>query len=189
MKNLNVLFFVMIALALMMSCGSSPKQQQQQEPSNTIPAWVAELPPENAFWGIGIAKLQNDSLAMQTAASRARRDVAEQISIQVQGMLTDYARESGLADSSRSIQSIENIGRDLININLSGAVPNARERVQDGTWWVRVEVSKDNVKKDVNSIINHEMAAFAEFEADRAIRLLDAQLDKFQSKPTPRSED
>jgi hypothetical protein len=154
-----------------------------------MPAWAAEFPPDNVFWGIGLAKLQNDSLAMQTATSRARRDVAAQISIQVQGMLTDYARESGLADSSRSIQSIENIGRDLINLNLSGASPNARERAQDGTWWVRVEISKDNVKKDVNSIINHEMAAFAEFEAERAIRLLDAQLDKLQSRPTPRSVD
>ena len=126
---------------------------------------------------------------MQTATSRARRDVAEQISVQVQGMLTDYARESGLVDDSRSIQSIENIGRDLININLAGAVPNQRDQMPDGTWWIRVSVSKADARREINSVINHEMADFAEFQAERALQMLDSQMDRLQSRPTPRSAD
>ena len=188
MKNINVLIIAIFLVAITLGCGSSPAQQETHGPMN-VPAWINELPPQDVFWGIGTAQLQNQTLAWQAATSRARRDIAEQISVQVQGMLTDYARESGLADSSRSIQSIENIGRDLVNLTISGATPVIREQTSDGTWWIRVEVSKTDTKNDINHIVNHEMADFAEFQAERALQMLDSQLDRLQSRPTPRSTD
>ena len=187
MKKAHVFFAAVILVAL--GCKSAPAPQARPEPLSAAPAWAAELPPEDAFWGIGVAKLQNENLAMQTATSRARRDVAEQMSVQVQGMLTDYAKESGLVDDTRSIVSIENVGREIVNLNLTGAVLNKREQMPDGTWWVRISVSKTEVKGNINDIINHEMADFAEFQAARALQMLDTQLDRLQFKPTPRSED
>ena len=188
MRKLTVLF-VTALIVVLTGCGSAPASQAAAAAEPTAPEWVDELPPEDAFWGIGVAKLQNESLAMETATTRAQRDVARQISTLVQGMLTDYASESGLQDNSRSIQSIENIGRNLVNMNLSGAVPNARKRMPDGTWWVRVSVKKADAQKTVNSVVDHEVADYAEFKADQAIKMLDFELGKAQSKPTPRSED
>jgi hypothetical protein len=188
MKKISVLFVVIVVMALAMGCGSSPASQSGAA-APTAPDWLEEIAPEDAFWGIGQAKLQNESLAMETAESRARRAVAMQISVMVQGMLTDYAKESGLAESSRSIQSIERIGRELVNMNISGATPNARKRMPDGTWWVRVSVRKADAQKSIGSIVDHEMADFAEFKADQALKMLDAQLGKNQPKPMIRAED
>jgi hypothetical protein len=188
MKRFSVLFVAIIGMALAMGCGSSPASPPQQA-APTAPDWLEEIAPEDAFWGIGQAKLQNESLAMETAESRARRAVAAQIGIMVQGMLTDYAKESGLAENSRSIQSIERIGRDLVNMNISGATPNARKRMPDGTWWVRVSVRKADAQKSIGAVVDNEMADFAEFKADQALKALDAQLGKNQPRPMIRAED
>jgi hypothetical protein len=185
MKKLNVLFMAAMVSSLVLGCGSSPASAPRMD----APKWVDELPPEDAFWGIGIAKLQNESLAQQTATSRARRDAAGQLSVLVQGMLTDSAREAGTLNDSTSIQFIENVGRDLINANLSGAVPNARERMSDGTWWVRVALNKADAQKAVNDIVDNEAARFADFKAQEALRMLDQKLAEAVIRPTPRSED
>jgi hypothetical protein len=153
------------------------------------PEWVDELPPEDALWGIGIARLQNESLAQQTAVSRARRDVAGQLSILVQGMLIDYAREAGTLNDSTSIQFIESVSRDLIDANLSGSVPNARNRMSDGTWWVRVALNKADARKAVNDIVDNEAARFADFKAQEALKMLDQKLSEAEINPTPRSVD
>jgi hypothetical protein len=187
MKKLHVLFAAVVLMAAVMGCASSPAAPAA--PPLDAPEWVDELPPEDAFWGIGIAKLQNESLAQQAANSRARRDVAGQLSVLVQGMLVDYAREAGTVNDSTSIQFIESIGRDLINSNLSGAVPNARKRMPDGTWWIRVALKKADAKKAINDVIDSEAARFADFKAQEALKMLDQKLAEAEIKPTPRSED
>ena len=217
MKKLYLLFAVLIVMAVVIGCASAPAAaptpapapqaapaapapqqsqqqavipaQQPQAAAATSPPWLNELPPNEAFWGIGIARLQNDSLALETATTRAQRDVGRQLSVLVQGMLIDYANESGLANNPRSIQSIENIGRNLVNVNISGASPNARTRMNDGTWWVRVAVRNADAQRAITSIVNHEMADFAEFRADQALRRLDFELNRTPSRPEPRSVD
>ncbi|GHV81464.1 hypothetical protein AGMMS49991_00220 [Spirochaetia bacterium] len=139
------------AAALVMSCGSSPKSQVTD-----VPEWLDELAPADAIWGIGNAKLQNDNLARQAASSRARREIAVQISGQVQGMLTDYDREAGTLDNSTSLQLVENVGRELVNQQLSGTTPNVQKRTADGTWWVRVSLSKADARNIINDVIENE---------------------------------
>ncbi|MCL2276682.1 MAG: hypothetical protein FWC21_02165 [Treponema sp.] len=188
MKKLWLLFIAITVTVLVTGCASAPAAPAI-EPTPAAPSWLAELPPAMEVWGIGFAKLQNESLAMQTATTRAQAEAALQISSLVQAMLTDYASESGIIDNPRSIIAIENIQRNIINMNLSGSGINARERMSDGTWWVRIAVKKEDALKQIDLIINNEAADYAEFRADQAIRQLDYQLNNAQTKPTPRGED
>jgi len=189
MKKLNVLFIavMVMVMALAVSCGSSGGSTAAVNP--TAPDWVDEMPPEDAFWGIGIAKLQNESLAKSTATARARRDVASQLSVLVQGMLTDYAKESGTINNSTSLQAIESIGREVVNANLSGASANAQKRMPDGTWWVRVSLKKADAKGAVSDVIENEASRYADFKAQEALKMLDAQLDKTSSTPNKSPKD
>ena len=197
MKKISFLIIVLILLAMTSGCKSSPETQTsgpqavapQQGTNLNSPNWLNELPKDGEHWGIGFAKLQNESLAMRTATSRARRDIAEQISLQVQGLLIDYANEAGTLNNSRSIQKIETIGKDLVDMTLSGASPNARTQMGDGTWWVRVALSKEDAMRDISRIVNHEMADYAEFRADQALRMLNFEIKKSRTVPTPRGED
>jgi len=184
MKKFYLLFAVIISISLVMGCGSSPSASLKD-----VPEWIDELPPEGTIWGIGAARLQNGSLARETATSRARRDVASQLSTLVQGMLTDYAREAGTLQNSTSIQFIESVSRNLINMNVSGAVPNTQKRMPDGTWWVRVSLNKADAQRLASDVIENEASRYAEFKAQEALKMLDAQLSQNQSRPTVISED
>jgi len=172
MKKLYVLLIVMVAIVAITGCRTAPAPAQAQ---GNVPAWISEMPPEDAVWGIGTARLQNENLAMTTATSRATTAAARQIGTLVQGMLTDYANESGLAENPRSMIAIENIERSVVNMTITSTV-NMRERMPDGTWWIRVSVRKADALGQVDSIVNNEMADFAEFRAERALQQLDFQL-------------
>ncbi len=184
MKKHYLLFVVIISIASVMGCGSLSSSAQ-----GDAPEWLNELPPEGTIWGIGVAKLQNESLARETATSRARRDVASQLSVLVQSMLTDYAREAGTLQNTTSIQFIESVTRNLIDMNVSGAIPNAQKRMPDGTWWIRVSLSKADAQRLAGDVIENEASRYAEFKAQEALRMLDTKLSQTQSRPTPRSED
>lgn len=186
MKKHFLLFAAVIGISLIMGCGSSPAASSAQA---NAPEWVDELPPDDYFWGIGFAKLQNESLGRETATSRARRDVAAQLGTLVQSMLTDYAREAGTLQDSTSLQFIESVTRNVIDMNVSGASPNAQKRLSDGTWWVRVALRKADAQKLASDVIENEASRYAEFKAQEALRMLDTQIANTQSRPTPRSED
>ncbi|MDR2717646.1 MAG: LPP20 family lipoprotein [Treponema sp.] len=205
MKKLSVLFAALIIAALVMGCGSSPAQQTTAAPaaaaqnnSGTKPAsarpsgtpdWFEDMPPDDAFWGIGRAKLEDESQSLQVATFRARRDVAEQLSTVVQGMLIDHYRQAGTLDKPNTTAFIENIGRGLVNANLVGAAPNTRKRMDDGAYWVRVSLKKADAKKVITDTYDSEAARFAEFKAREALKMLDFELNKYQAKPTGVFED
>jgi len=182
LNKFNVLFFAVMIAALVMGCGSSAARGNE-------PVWVDDLPEDDVFWGIGIAKLEDKSLGLETATARAQRDVARQISVLVQGMLTDAARAAGTLNNPNTSQFIQSVGRNLVNANLTGASPNARKLMPDGTWWVRVSLRKSEAKKVINDVYDSEAARFAEFKAKEGLKEMDAEIAKYKSKPVPRSED
>jgi len=182
MKKFYVFLIVMTIMAITAGCVSTT------ETYTAAPEWLDELPPKDVFWGIGYAKLQNDGLARDAAITRARRDIAAQLGVLVQSMLTDYAKESGTLQDTVSIQSIERVTQEIININLSGAVPNAQKRMADGTWWVRVSLTKSDAHKMVNDVFTNEASRYADFKANEAAKMMQSRIAETQSKPNPVSE-
>jgi hypothetical protein len=179
MRRQNLFFMVMLITTLVMAgCESTPKQNNR-----TTPDWFDEQPPSNVFWGIGFAKLQNSSLAMETAAARAQRDVARQLGTLVQASLVDYAKEIGLDSNTRTMSSIENVGRNIINMDLSNTTVNKRTQMNDGTWWVRVSYSKADAQKLAREEVSRVMADDVEFNKDKGLERVNDDLNRY--KPTP----
>jgi len=187
MKKLYLLLGVLFVLTLAAGCKTVPAEPLAesvvvQQPN--VPLWLNDLPPADEIYGVGFANLQNESLAMQTATARAQRNAAEQIGSLIQAQLTDFAVEEGIQDDPRSIMLIENIQRNIVNMNLSRSSVNARDKMADGTWWVRVTVSKNEVINQVNSIVNNEAANYAGFRADQALRRLEYEINNAQLNPS-----
>ena len=190
-KNSVWLIAAFIAAVVVAGCGSSAPAVKEtataQEAAPTVPDWLEDIPPRDALWGIGFIKLADETQAMQVATQVAQRAVAEQLGVLVQGMLNNYALTAGTANQESSVRAIENITRTLVNTSLSGATPNARKRMPDGTWWVRVSLQKADAKNAVTNIVDNQAAQFAEFKMRDALKNLDAELDKSQPKPLVRS--
>jgi hypothetical protein len=188
MKKIFVLNVAVIVVLLAVGCGSSPSKQGSSQ--QNMPDWVSEVPSQDdVVWGIGFAKLEFSDVAMEVATTRAQRDAARQISVLVQGALIEHANISGVTDNTRATRYIDNVGRNIVNANLSGATVNKRQQMSDGTWYIRIAVRKTEVQRQVNSIVRNEMADFAEFQAERALQRLDSEINKYQSKPSPLGED
>jgi hypothetical protein len=190
MKKLMYLVIAVTVMVLAMGCGSAPaassgtpaaapaaSSSAASSAGSGLPVWFSEAPSEDAVFGIGIAKLTNPSLALETATTRAQRDIARQVNAVVQGMLVDYANESGLASNPRSMISIENIGRNLINMNLSGSTVDKRDQGADGTWYVRVYARKADIARQAAAIVDTEMADYAEYRRERATDMLNSAIN------------
>ncbi|GHU91273.1 hypothetical protein FACS189476_11890 [Spirochaetia bacterium] len=178
MKKFSVSFLLALTATLVVGCASAP-------PSSNIPDFVLNPPiRDDVMIGIGRAGNQNEQLSLQMADSRARQDIAFQLSAQVQAMITDYAREAGTIAEATALQLSETVGRQLTNTTLNGARPEKREKTPDGTWWVMVTYPKAEAAKTAASLIDSEAARYAEFKAMEATKLMDAQLDKAELMPT-----
>jgi hypothetical protein len=182
MRGQKLFFMVMLIMTLVVAgCKSTPKPNNQ-----TTPDWLDEQPPSNVIYGIGFVKLQNSSLAMETATARAQRNVASQLSTLVHTSLVDYAKEAGFYGNSSSMESIERIGRNITNRELSNATVNKRTQLPDGTWWVRVAYSKTDAQRLAREEVTREMANLIDFNRDKALERLDNDINRYKAIPDRR---
>ncbi|MDR3124082.1 MAG: LPP20 family lipoprotein [Treponema sp.] len=186
MKKRNFVWFSAFVLALLAAgCGGSPEPRQINDPN--VPEWLNDFAPEDVLWGIGAAKQSSEQMSMTTAEARARTSLARQLNSKVDAMFTDYMRDAGTVGSQTALSLQEDVSRQITSMQLNGARPIKRWKAPDTTWWCLVEYKVSDAKAAVSDVIDSEAARFAEFKADEALRLLDAQLAKSE-KPVPVSE-
>jgi hypothetical protein len=176
-----VIAFVLLAAG----CGGAPAPQPANDPN--LPEWLNDFAPEDVLWGIGSAKQSSDQMSMTTAEARARTSIARQLNAKVEAMFTDYMRDAGTVGSQTALSLQEDVGRQITSMQLNGSRPIKRWKAPDGTWWYLVEYRVSDAKAAMNTVFNSEAAQFAEFKADEALRLLDAQLARSE-KPIQVSE-
>jgi outer membrane murein-binding lipoprotein Lpp len=187
MKKRNCVCFAVIVFVLLIAgCGSSPAPQATINDPN-IPEWLNDFPPEDVLWGTGSAKQSSEQMSMTTAEARARTSVARQLDAKVDAMFTDYMRDAGTVGSQAALSLQEDVGRQVTSMRLNGARPIKRWKAPDGTWWCLVEYRVSDAKAALGAIFNSEAAQYAEFKADEALRMLDAELAKSE-RPIPVSE-
>jgi hypothetical protein len=174
MKKIGLIVLALSLCFMAAACKSAPDAGNTAD----LPPWINEFPPSDVLWGIGTAKQSSESMSMTTAEARARTAVARQLETKVQAMFTDYNLDAGNVRNQANASMQEDVSRQITNIDLSGAVPKQRWKAKDGTWWYLVELNKAEAKNKVASILGNQEAAFAQFKAQQALQMLDAQLAK-----------
>ncbi|MDR1301585.1 MAG: hypothetical protein LBK43_03835 [Treponema sp.] len=184
MKTNGPFFFVLALIVLSaVGCTSSPASSKAGGQAD-LPDFVMNPPlQEDAIFGIGSAKLSSDNQSLTMADARARQSLAFQLNANVQAMITDYARSAGTENSQASLEFSESIGRQLTQTTLSGAIAVKREKAKDGTLWVLMSYSKADAAKAAAGIIETEASKYAEFKAMEALKMMDQQLDRINTKP------
>lgn len=183
--NLKKIVLALSTLGLVLtlsSCASTSKNRN-------VPKWLNDLPPTDELWGIGSANLGDDadpSQAIAVAESRAYVSLSRQIGVSVEKAVLDiYQSASGSGSSADNFSSVDDVSRLLSQVTLQGAEPNKRDRMGDGTWWVRVRIPKASVNREVAANFDTEEAArLLDFKVrkEEAMRLLDSELGK--TKPS-----
>ncbi|MDR0313677.1 MAG: LPP20 family lipoprotein [Treponema sp.] len=169
-------FSILLVLALVfmaLGCASKPPVDSA---TNVPPWWNDVTPPEDVLWGDGMAKQSSPSMSMTTAEARARVAIARQLNTLVQAMFVDYNLDAGNVNNQANTSLQENVSRQITNMNVSGARTVQRWQAPDGTYYIRLELSKSDARNMVASILGNQEAAFAEFKAQQALQMLDYQL-------------
>jgi hypothetical protein len=84
--------------------------------------------------------------------------------------------------SQTALSLQEDVSRQITSMQLNGSRPNQQWQAPDGTWWFRVEYKLSDAKAALAPMFTSEEARYAEFKAEEALRMLDAQLAR-QEKP------
>jgi hypothetical protein len=185
MKKFAVVLVCLLAV-LAIGCSSVPPDTRVDDPN--VPEWLNDFPPEDALWGIGSAKQSTDNMSMTMAEARARQNIANQLSVEVQGMITDYARDAGTVNNQTSLALAESVSRQVTDAKLSGVTPINRWKSPNGTWWFLLQLKKADAAKAAADIVDSEAARYSEFKAMESLKLMDAQLAKKNDKPVPVTE-
>ena len=198
MKKLVVLLFTAAIVFGFASCGSEPENSGDTAVDTKgldVPDWFL-VPPQadDMIYGIGVDTRSDMARAKDIAASRARADIAKQLSVTVETMLTDYFQEAGEGDNTQAIEMIESITKEVAEVDLKNAILKETypvlEKNGEYTMYVLVEYDKTKaVEEEVSQIFQrNESAAFAEFKSQQALERLNAELDNNPPSSTANAE-
>jgi len=173
------LLIITATLGLLGCVSKNDKVPEGPAKSRDYPDFFLNPPtPEHQFVGLGMAKLQDENLSRTTALARARADIATQVSVSVETMLTDYAQESGADNNVQTLSFVEQISKEVASIELKESVTKSNYPAKDGTWFVMVYYPKAALLDQVGDIFaRNEDAAFAEFKAQQALERLNAEVE------------
>jgi hypothetical protein len=176
-KCFSILLLPLLA-ALVMSCGSAPAPANV--PQGTVPKWFLSPPKsEDAIYGRGTAKLQDLNMSITTAEARARTAISFTLNANIEAMVIDFNQTAGNTDVQSNLTFVQNISRQISASKLSGVEIQDSEVGPDGTVYVLAVMSKADAKKNFEDKFNEpEVAKYAAFKADEALRMLDAQIGK-----------
>ena len=177
MKSTQTLLF---SLAVFIGCAApnASSGSTEQRGSSDSPSWFL-MPPtaEDAFYGVGMAKKQNPSLAKKTATARARSEISAAINTKVSDMVKDFMQESGAGETAQALEFSEAVTKQVTSNALAGSVVKEAYQAKDGTIYILVEYSLNKVKETALKAANREEALYNEFKASQAFEELNSSID------------
>jgi len=183
-KKVSAIVLIVLVALLSVSCLTTKVD------ISDLPDFVLNPPlATDAIYGVGYGKKSTPALSMKVAETNARADIAAQIETTIQAALTDYVQEAGVDDNTQTITFTESITRQITDTTLSGATPQKRVPMDDGSFWVLMVYSKQQLissfEEVTKSFERNEDAAFAEFKADEALKMLNSQLENNPTTSSP----
>ena len=154
---------------VLLSCSSIPE----------MPDWALEIPEsKDSLYAVGDAKMSSLSLSRTMAASRARDEIARQVSLYVKTAITDYAQDAGEGNNTQAVEFVESVSRQVTEATLNGTKIVNSYVARDGTVYALVEYPIAQLRAVTASTFErNEAAQFAKFEADQALEYIDKELD------------
>ncbi len=147
--------------------------------ASNYPKWYMNPPDsKDKIYGTGASeKTQSIELGKQVADANARTALANTIQVSVQSMLRTYLQQSGTMEDARALQFSESVGKQVVDVKLTGVVISKREE-RGGRFYSLAEVSMDTVKKALSSAVRDAAAEFSELKAKQAFDDLNKEIDR-----------
>ena len=148
-----------------------------------VPDWFLNPPQsKDKIYGTGASeKTASIQLGKDVAVGNARNALAGKIQISVQSMLRTFLQQSGTMEESRALQFSESVGKQVVNVTLSG-VDVSKVEVKDGRVYALVEISMDSIKKAIGTSSRDAAAEYSELKAKSALEDLDKAINQMNAE-------
>ncbi len=188
-KFTDVLLVSAIALGLV-ACSTPPKVEKAPEcvfpgSKEAAPLWVCDAPVEGVTVGaVGSAAKSGAGLEFmkQMAATAARVQLAQQMKVQVQNMIKQYAETTGAGSKETVDQVNTSVTKQITDQTLVGTKIFRSAQAPDGTMFVLVGLDEASVQKLTESAVKTSMgndqALWQQFKAQKGQDELAADIAK-----------
>lgn len=182
-KRLLVLVCSVSLLLILASCASTPKPN-----ADGSPYWTTSTPKSSStlHYDVGSAKQSTPQLSLLRAESAAKDAIGRWASTTVDNALVTFVEEAGEAlRNQQSLEVLQNLSVQTVNIALRGVSVVERYTAPDGTVWVLssypVKNLKDAYKQQTEAL--ERKLEMAEAKADLMMKYLESQLQKDVFEP------
>jgi hypothetical protein len=162
------------AVALVFSaCG--PKTVSRGD----APDWYLNPPTaKDKIYGTGASDpMASVEFAKKVADYNAQQALSQTIQVSIQSMLRTYLQQSGTMDNVRALQFAESVGKQVVNMTLTGVVITKRD-IKGGKCFSLAELSMDTMKNALLNSARDAAAEYSELKAKSAFDALDKEINK-----------
>ncbi len=200
-KKFNLMLISVVVLGLA-ACSSSPKKDSVTaavtecafpNSDKAAPLWVCDAPVEGLSVGaVGSFPKSGAGIDfMKTqAATSARVKLAQQMKVQVQNMIKQYADTTGAGQSETVDQVYTSVTKQITNETLVGTKIFRSAQGPDGAMYVLVGIDAAGVEKmteaAVNTSMNNDRALWQKFQAGKAQDEMAADIAKMKVEAAPK---
>jgi hypothetical protein len=189
-KLTNMLLISVVALGVA-ACSSAPAKVEKVAecvfPGSATPAplWVCDAPVEGMTVGaVGSSPKSDAGIAFmkQMAATEARVQLAQNMKVQVQNMIKQYAETTGAASAETVDRVNTSVTKQITDQTLQGTRIFRSIAGPDGTMYVLVGLDEVGAQKltetAVKTSMNNDQAAWQQFKAQKGQDELAAEIAK-----------
>jgi hypothetical protein len=178
MKKLIVSAVSLACVMFLFGCGGSQKISK-----SNAPEWFLN-PPKAAdkLYGVGSAQKQNIQLAKEMSETRAKKEIAQVLSLKVQNLTKDFMSESGIGETAEATEFTQSITKTITDINLEGCTIEKREIIEGAVWtlavWPINDASRSFLKDKISSELKRRESLYNELQAKKGFDDLDKEIGK-----------
>lgn len=192
MRKFTCVLLSTVTLIGFTGCSSAPAKvapavAECTFPSSDKPApgWVCDAPVEGlAVSAVGAAAKSDAGIAFmkQMAATDARVQLAQQVRVQVQNMIKQYAETTGAASKETVDRVNTSVTKQITDQSLAGSKIFKSITGPDGTLYVLVGIDEAQTQKlteaAVKTSMGNDQAAWQQFRAQKGQDELAAEIAK-----------
>ena len=190
MSKITKVLFAVVALGVA-ACSSTPEKAAPvaecvfPNSDKAAPLWVCDAPVEGMSVGaVGSAPRSDAGIAFmkQMAATEARVQLAQNMKVQVQNMIKQYAETTG-AGSKETVDRVNtSVTKQITDQTLQGTKIFRSIQAPDGTMYVLVGLDEAGAQKltetAVKTSMGNDQAAWQQFKAQKGQDELAADIAK-----------
>lgn len=184
--------FVIVLLAATMSTFTSCKSTKKVEKLNQ--ATEISLPlsgkqyhtNQNFFRAVQSGNSPDLSTAKKIALQNAKSEMAGNIQAMIKRVTDNYTNQRAMNDAKTFENKFEEISREVVKQQLSdiNTIDSKVYKEKDNTYtyWIAVEMSKDNVINGLNESISKNKQLQIDFDKYRFEKIFNTEMQKYESQ-------